>query len=199
VTPAGAVRRAGPVLASLVAVAGCGSGGPPPRALDALRLARPPLADALAKQEAIARVAGGDLGPLLAKLRTTPTLSFPSVTRKGVTLRDVAVRRRGNRVAGEATVAEADLSHLAPAGVSLHYVPGPGPGIALKGSATFLGASVPVSARVLAENGAVVAEPQNLPVGRTVLFSDPRVHVDGVAARPLGAADVRVRAVATLR
>jgi hypothetical protein len=166
--------------------------------VETVALARPPLADALGKQAAVARLAGGELGPLLDRLKTRPTLSFPSITRAGVTLRDVAVRRRGDRVAGEATVSEQELSEYAPGGVKLRYAEG-GPGITFKGSQRVLGVAVDVIVHVVAEGGAVVAEPEGLPVGRTVLFDDPRVHVDGVAARQLAGGDLRVRAVGRLR
>ena len=55
-----------------------------------------------------------------------------------------------------------------------------------------------IKARMLEGEVAVVAEPENLPVGRTVLFSDPRVHVEGLSARRLGGDAVRVRAVGIL-
>ena len=190
------MRRAA-ALAALALVAGCGGSDEPPRQVRAIALARPPLADALGKQAATARLAGGEIGPILERLQTEPTLHFDSITREGVTLRDVDVRRRGDRFAAEATASESELAKYAPGGVVLH-VAGGGPGITLKGKTKVLGVSVDVTVHVVAEDGAVVAEPENLPVGKTVLFSDPRVHVEGLAARRLRGDDVRVRAVGTL-
>jgi hypothetical protein len=185
-------------LAAMALVTGCGGSDEPPRKVRPVALARPPLADALGKQAAQARLAGGELGPILERLKTQPSLHFDAITREGVTLRDVDVRRRGDRVAGEATASEAELAQYAPGGVELRVVDG-GPGITLKGTTKVLGVNVDVTVHVVAEDGAVVAEPENLPVGRTVLFSDPRVHVDGVTARRLPGGNVRVRAVGTLR
>ena len=190
--------RGAAILLAVVAIAGCGGGDEPPRRIETVAIARPPLADALAKQAEQAKLAGGEVGPLLERLKSQPTLSFPSITREGVTLRDVQIRRRGDRVAAEATASEAQLAQYAPGGVKLRLAGG-GPGITLKGATKVLGVDVDVTVHVIAEDGQVVAEPENLPVGRTVLFSDPRVHVDGIAARRLSGDAVRVRAVGTLR
>ena len=191
------MRRAALGVALVLAAAGCGADTTPPRLIGRVSLPRPPLADALAKQAELARLGGGELGPLLDRLKTQPTLSLPSITRDGVTLRDVAIRRRGDRVAGEATASEDELANATPGGVRLRYAPG-GPGLTFRGSKQVLGVDVDVTVHIVPEDGAVVAEPEGLPVGRTVLLDDPRVRVDGLSGRRVPGG-LRLRAVGTLR
>ena len=119
---------------------------------------------------------------------------MPEVRRGDITLRDVVVHKDGSRAVAEATVEEREIAEYLPRGTTLRYDPkAGGAGIVFRGSAGVLGVSVPVSARVLAQDGAVVVVPEGLPVGRTTLFDDPRVRVQRVSARPApGGLRVRV-------
>jgi hypothetical protein len=125
-------------------------------------------------------------------------LRVATVHRHGVTLTDVVVRRRGPDVAGEATVDPAQLAGLAPADLDLRHDPdADGPGIVLRGTAKLFAVSVPVTVRVLAEDGAVVAVPEGVPIGRQVLFRDERLAVRLLSARPAPGGGLRVSADAT--
>ena len=142
-------------------------------------------------------LAGGDLDALIEEAQADPALrlSLPTVTRGGVTVTDVAVRTRGDAFAAEGTADPAQLSKLAPAGVTLHYAGD----LTLKGKAsTPIGLSLNVTVRIVASDGAVKAQAENLPIGDMTLFSDPRVHVTGLKATTLDDGHVRVRAVGTL-
>ena len=68
-----------------------------------------------------------------------------------------------------------------------------------RGSASLLGASVPVAARVLPRDGAVIVEPQGLPLGTTTLFADPRLRIDRLTAREATPGALRVRLEGTFR
>jgi len=143
-------------------------------------------------------VGGGELEPLLAQ--DPLDLSIPEVTRQGVTLRDVAVRRDGGEAAGEATVDVAQLAAAAPVDVDdLRYdAQASRPGaLVFRGRASALGVSLPVSVRLAVRDGALVAEPEGVPVGTTVLFDDPRVRITGLRATEVDDG-VRVRVTAAV-
>jgi len=200
-------RYAGPLLlvavAAAVGVALLTTGGndPVPRVIDHVRMAEPPLAAALGKAAEQAKLSNGDLGALLEHVRATQRLNerLPSLTRGNVTLRDVVLRKNGPKASAEATVDMAEVAEYLPEGIDLRYDPeAGGDGIVFRGSTSVLGVRVPVTARVLAERGAVVVSPEGLPIGRTTLFADPRVRVERLAAKPAkGGLRVRVEGTFT--
>lgn len=151
-------------------------------------------------EAAAAAVGSGELDGLLAQ--DPLTLDLGEVSRDGVTLRDVSVRRTGPDAAGEATVDPEQLAAFAPGDVDLAYdaeaSADAGGAIVLSGSADALGFDLPVSVRVAAVDGAVVAQPDGLPIGETVLFDDPRVRVTALSGEPLDDGLLRVRAEATV-
>ena len=183
-------------VAALLAVAG-GAGGAivaatrhdePVRRVAALTLPTPPAADALAKAAAQARAVGGRLSELLDRAAATDHFDaqVPTLRRGDVTLRDVVVHKEGARAFAEASVSERELQEYLPSGVQAHYDPrAGGEGIVFRGRASLLGVDVPVTARALARDGAVVVVAENLPLGDMTLFSDPRVHVDRLSAQPI--------------
>jgi hypothetical protein len=196
-------RYAGPLV--LLAVAGAvgvallttaGNDAAAHRYLAPVRMVEPPLAEALGKAAEQATLTNGDVGALIDHVRRTDKLDerLPSLTRDGVTLRDVVLHKDGPSAFAEATVDLKEVAEYLPQGVDLRYDPNAGgEGIVFKGSTTVLGVKVPVTARAIAEDGAVVVVPEGLPIGRTTLFSDPRIHVDRVGAKPLkGGLRVRV-------
>jgi hypothetical protein len=196
-------RYAGPlILLAAAAVAGVvllTTGGNDPgtrRYLAPVRMVEPPLAEALGKAAEQATLTNGDIGALIDRVRRTDKLDerLPALTRGDVTLRDVVVHKDGPGAYAEATVDLKEVAAYLPPGVDLRYDPkAGGDGIVFKGSTTVLGVRVPVTARAIAENGAVVVVPEGLPIGRTTLFSDPRIHVDRVGAKPTrGGLRVRV-------
>ncbi|HWV87280.1 MAG TPA: hypothetical protein VNZ62_17650 [Capillimicrobium sp.] len=152
-------------------------------------------------QELRAREAVGT-GELDALLAQDPLdLAIPEVSQAGVTLNDVAVRRQGAEAAAEATVDVAQIAAAAPVDVDdLRYDAGASrPGeLVFRGEAGAFGVSLPVSVRVVVRDGALVAEPEGVPVGTTVLFDDPRVRVTGVRATELGDGRLRLRVTASV-
>jgi hypothetical protein len=175
---------------------------PPPPPVAAITLdARVP-AEALGRRadalEAAAAVGSGELDPLLAQ--DPLALDLPEVAQGGVTLRDVSVRREGADASAEATVDPAQLAALAPGEVDLAYdaeaSADAGGAIVLSGTASALGIDVPVTVSVGVQDGRVVAQPEGLPVGETVLFDDPRVLVTSLTGEPQADGSLRVRAEA---
>lgn len=195
-------RYAAPLL--LIAVAlGIGvvlltTGGndAPSRVISHVPMTEPPLAEALTKAAEQAKLTNGDLGALIDQAQRTDRLDerLPELTRDGVTLRDVVLHKDGEAAFAEATVDADELAEYLPEGVNLRYDPkAGGEGIVFKGTTTVLGVKVPVTARVTAEDGAVVVNPEGLPIGRTTLFSDPRLRVERLSAKPArGGLRVRV-------
>ena len=169
-------------------VAGIRGDHEPIRRVAPVTLPTPPAAEALAKAAAQARALGGRLGALLDRAAATDHFDarIPALRRGDVTLRDVIVHKDGARAFAEASVSESALQEYLPSGVTAHYDPSAGgEGIVFRGSATVLGVAVPVTARALARDGAVVVVAENLPLPDTALFADPRVHVDRLSAQPI--------------
>src|SRR4051812_17011249 len=146
----------------------------------------PPLAAALTKAAEQAQLTNGDIGALIEHVGRSEALDerLPELTRDGVTLRDVVIHKDGRQAFAEASLDAAEVAEYLPEGVNLRYDPkAAGDGIVFKGNTSVLGVKVPVTARVLAADGAVVVVPEGLPLGRTTLFSDPRIHVERLSAR----------------
>jgi hypothetical protein len=193
---------AGPLIllavAAAVGVALLTTGGndAPPRVIGHVRMDDPPLAVALSKAAEQAKLTNGDIGALIEHVRRTARLDerLPELTRGDVTLRDVVLHKDGERAFAEATVDQDEVDEYLPDGVNLRYDPAAGgDGIVFKGSTTVLGVKVPVTARATAEGGAVVVVPEGLPIGRTTLFSDPRLRVERLSAKPVKGGGLRVR------
>lgn len=157
--------------------------------------ARAPLA-ALTQQGYLLRFFSGDLGRLVEHVvpRDPYELRVDELVRDGVTLRSVLIRRQGEAIAAQATLDPAALASVAPAGVRLHYAAQDDGSVVLEGKAEKFGLSVPVSVRVEAQDGRVVAQPQGVPIDPVTLFDDPRLLVNAVSARPGAGGKVTLRA-----
>jgi hypothetical protein len=199
-------RYAGSVLLLAIAAAvgavlvANGGDDPPPRLIAHVRMDQPPVVDALVKAAEQARFTGGDVDALLERLRATQHLDvhLPELRRGDVTLRDVVLLKDGPQASAQATVDEAAIAEYLPQGVSVRYDPkAGGEGIVFTGTTTLLGVKVPVTARALAVDGAVVVVPEGLPIGRTTLFADPRLRVERLTAKRVKGG-LRVRVEGTL-
>jgi hypothetical protein len=113
----------------------------------------------------------GRLDATIASLRLGPLV-----------VRDIALRKRGDRLTGEARVTRADLSAALPASVDLRPVEAAGGELVLQASAGPLA----VRARLSARDGALVIAPDGLlgGIASLTVFDDPRVAVTAVGARP---------------
>ena len=102
-------------------------------------------------------------------------------------LHGARLRKDGDLVAGEARVTDADLRAALPASFTVRPVRVEGTDLVIEGSIRLLGRSVGLKARLVVRDGAIVIQPEGVPlVGgflAITVFSDPRLRVDSVGAR----------------
>lgn len=101
-----------------------------------------------------------------------------------VRLTDVSLRKRGEEVVGRATLSRADLERALPGSLSVRPVSSGGTELVLR--ATTGAASVDFT--LSASNGRLVVRPE-IPLGGVLaltVFSDARVQVESISARPQG-------------
>jgi hypothetical protein len=130
-----------------------------------------------------ATAAPGRLAELIDSTRRTRELDARAdVLRIGpLVLRDLRLRKDGERLDGEAAVRQADLSAALPVEVGLRPVQSADGALVLEATA----GPFAVRARLSASDGALVIAPDGLLGGFASLtvFSDPRVAVTAVGAR----------------
>ena len=103
-----------------------------------------------------------------------------------LTLREAALRKRGDSLVGTARVTEADLRRAIPVLQSVVPVASSQDQLTLRGTASLFGVTATVDATVSAQNGNLVVIP-NVPFGgfaTITVFSDRRVKVQSVSASP---------------
>jgi hypothetical protein len=131
------------------------------------------------------RSAAGPLGGLLGETGDVGSLDA-SATEVDVGLRDATLHKRGDRLTGTARVTQADLRAAVPILRSVVPVTSSDGRLTLRGTAALLGVTASVDATVRPQSGRLVVLP-DVPFGglaAITVFSDPRVEVDGVSARP---------------
>ena len=102
------------------------------------------------------------------------------------TVRDAALRKRGNQLVGTALVTEADLRRSIPILQSVVPVTSADGRLTLRGTASLFGVSATVDATVSASNGKLVVAP-DVPFGgfaTVTVFSNPHLEVQSVGATP---------------
>lgn len=189
------------IAAALVIALGGGSSDEARARLSPVAIDARAVAESLRHQaqqlRAAEAVTSGQLDELLAQ--DPLDLRVPQITDAGATLRDVVVTRRGTTASGEATVDLQQLAALAPTELSnVRYDAGASgtDGVVVKADAEGpLGVTLPVTIRVTARDGKVVAIPEGLPISDQILFDDPRIRVQRLTAHPVGDS-LRIRAEA---
>jgi hypothetical protein len=144
-------------------------------------------ADRVTVRMANVRAGVGRLGDLIG--RTADAGRVDASTREldvlTLRLRDAQLRKRGNRLVGEATVTDADLRAALPPGFAVRPVASANGQLVLRGTATLFGTTISANAVLLAQDGRLKIAP-DVPFGgfaALTVFSDPHVHVDGIGAR----------------
>jgi hypothetical protein len=135
---------------------------------------RPPLDELLARAHAIS-----ELDVSVRRLQAP----------HGIEVRDVALRKDGDRISARAGLDLAKLRGALPPGLDVKPLPAPDGQILLEGGATPFGTRLGARARVLTEDGRVVIRAEGLPFASLVtmpVFSSDRIAVDGLGARPSG-------------
>jgi hypothetical protein len=132
---------------------------------------------------------GGSTGEMLAGLKVAPKLDLQirDLQAHGVHLRGVRVHKDGDRLAANADVDLRSLEGVLPAGLHVRPLSAPSGQIRLEGTLSPLGMPIRARAALLADGGRIVVRPEGLPFGSLVtvpVFSDDRISVDGLGARP---------------
>ena len=144
----------------------------------------------------------GTLGDLLGQTSDVGSVdaSAQEFTSGLLTVRDAALRKRGNQLVGTALVTEADLRRSIPILQSVVPVASSDGRLTLRGTASLFGVTATVDATASASDGNLVVAP-DVPFGgfaTITVFSNPHVEVQsvGASAAPGG---FRVTATGTLR
>jgi LmeA-like phospholipid-binding len=143
-------------------------------------------ADRVTVRMASFRAAVGRLGDLIGRTADAGRVDASARELDLLTLRMRAarLRKRGNRLEGEATVTDADLRAALPPGFDVRPIASAEGQLVLRGSATLFGTTISANAVLLAQGGTLKVAP-DVPFGGFAalnVFSDPHVHVDGVGA-----------------
>jgi hypothetical protein len=109
-------------------------------------------------------------------------------------LHEVRTEKRGDELSTQGTVMQSDLQSALPAGVQVQLVEGAGGTVEVRVGGSIFGVGASVLARLGAQGGKLVAEPQGFPfagLGRITLFADAHLDVQSVSlsAQPRGAGD----------
>ena len=111
--------------------------------------------------------------------------SVESMMAASVAFTDLRLRKRGDRLVGQASATAEALREALPGGLDVRPVASGGGQLLLEGSVGFLGASITARARLLAREGRLIVQP-DLPLGGLLsftVFDDKRVAVEAVGAR----------------
>ena len=111
-------------------------------------------------------------------------LSVGTLTSGALTLHDVRLTKRGNRIDAGAQVRDRDLRSALPLMRSVTPVGSADGGVVLRGTVSVFGIDTTVDATVQAQNGEIVVAP-NVPFGAlasVTVFSDPSFDVRAVHA-----------------
>jgi hypothetical protein len=134
------------------------------------------------------RSAAGPLGSLLSETSDVSSLEASAAEFDSglLTVRNAALRKRGNQLVGTALVTEADLRRSIPILQSVVPVTSTDGGLALRGTASLFGVTATVDATVSATDGKLVVAP-DVPFGgfaTVTVFSNPHLEVQSVGATP---------------
>jgi hypothetical protein len=102
-------------------------------------------------------------------------------------LTDVTLTKRGARLSAAATAEQSGVTAALPEGFSVRLVRSEGGQVEVQASGGLFGVGGSVDAVALADHGRLVVHPLGflLEGFQLTLFSDPRIHVEGVGAREL--------------
>lgn len=130
--------------------------------------------------------AASTLAGLLSQTSTVGSLdaSAQEFTSGLLTVRNAALRKRGNQLVGTALVTESDLRRAVPILQSVVPVQSSDGRLTLRGTASLFGVTATVDATVSASDGKLIVAP-DVPFGSfatLTVFSNPHVEVQSVAA-----------------
>jgi hypothetical protein len=117
-------------------------------------------------------------------------------------IRDASARKRGQELAIQGTLTQADLQSALPAGVAVQLVENVAGGVEVRVSGSLFGIGATALALLSAQEGKLVAQPQGFPfagLARITLFSDPHIAVQTIALSPQPARGGEAAYLLTLR
>jgi LmeA-like phospholipid-binding len=127
---------------------------------------------------------------LLAEARGTGDMdvSAEHVQVGSLRLSSASLRKRGSALVAQADVTEADAMAALPSGLSVRLLRSEHGEVEVRASGALFGVGASVNAIAAASGGDLIAHPVGFLVEglKLTLFSDPRVHVEGVGASALG-------------
>lgn len=130
------------------------------------------------------RIGAGDVAGELRKAQHVGRLDFAaaSLALGPLRLQDVRLEKVGARVSGQASISRTNLAAVLPPGVDVKPVSSGGGQLVLEARAGL----VAVRARLEATRGALYVAPEGLlgSIASLRVYSDPRLAVTGVGARP---------------
>ena len=107
-----------------------------------------------------------------------------------VVLREARFRKQGKRLTGRGKLAQSDLRSAFPVSLGVRPVGVVGGTLVVRGGVSVLGQVIGVTARIVADAGAIVVQPQGIPflggLFDVTVFNDPRVSVQSLTARQAG-------------
>ena len=126
----------------------------------------------------------GDLGERLASTSRADSLDFQvdEFSLGPLRIRDVSLEKDGDALVGTASITSADLAAALPVDLGLRPVESDDGALVMEAQV----GPVAVRGRLSDSDGALLIAPDGLLGGfaSVTVFDDPRVHVDGVTARP---------------
>lgn len=131
---------------------------------------------------------GGGIGDAFDRVGAVGHLDLSVGTLQAgpVILRDTRITKRGRDVDAIATLPNPDLRRALPPGFDLRPVAGPGGTLQLEGTMRLLGLRAQATARLLAQDGRIVVQPQSGPLAAAAtmtVFDDDRFEVTRLQAR----------------
>ena len=160
-------------------------------------------ADSVTVRMASLRASVGRFGDLLGRTADADRVDGTARELDVLTLRlrDARLRKRGNRLEGEATVTDADLRGALPPGFDVRPVASANGQLVLRGTATLFGTTISANAVLMAQDGKLKVAP-DVPFGgfaALTVFDDPHVHVDSVGAQAAPGGGFKLTAQGHLR
>jgi hypothetical protein len=144
-------------------------------------------ADAVTVRARSISVSPAQTGKLLHEARGLHKLDLSAdTTREGpLPLHDVSLQKRGAKLHAQASLSQADVRAALPPGYDVQLLGSSRGQVQVRASGGLFGVGASVDAVAQASQGKLIVRPRGFPLQalKLTLFSDPRVHIEGVGAR----------------
>jgi hypothetical protein len=103
-----------------------------------------------------------------------------------VTASDIHAEKRGAELIGSATITQQQLQEALPSGFSVQFLQSTAGQVLVRASGALFGARASIDVLIAPREGALVAEPQDIPFGglaRLTLLSAPHIRVESLAVQ----------------